>query len=203
MSTSESFAVSMMIGTCERVRISRHTSVPDSPGSIRSSSTRSAPSRSNAASASPPSAATVDLVALPLQQVGERLAERGLVLDEQDAGHTRSFSRRPGRPISGAGVSGSRMVKVEPRPRRDQTRTSPPWFCDDVLDDAEAEAGAAGVAGARLVDAVEPLEHAVEVLLGDPDALVGHRDLDDAVAGPRRRRRRASRSRRVLRSRSR
>ena len=32
MSISESFAVSMMIGTVERVRISRHTSVPGRPG---------------------------------------------------------------------------------------------------------------------------------------------------------------------------
>ena len=51
----------------------------------------------------------------------------------------------------------------------------------DVLDDAEAEAGAAGVAGARLVDPEEALEDAVEVVLGDAHALVGDGDLDDAV----------------------
>ena len=68
MSTSLSFAVSMMIGTVERVRISRHTSVPGSPGSMRSSSTRSAPVRSNAAIADGPSAAISDVVALTLEQ---------------------------------------------------------------------------------------------------------------------------------------
>ena len=59
MSTSESFAVSMMIGTLERVRISRQTSVPERPGSMRSSRIRSAPVRSNSVSALGPSAATV------------------------------------------------------------------------------------------------------------------------------------------------
>ena len=50
-----------------------------------------------------------------------------------------------------------------------------------VLDDREAEAGAAGAARARLVGAVEPLEHALLVALGDADAAIGDRDLDDAV----------------------
>ena len=58
MSISESFAVSMMIGTVERERISRHTSVPGSPGSMRSSSMRSGSVRSNAVIADGPSAAT-------------------------------------------------------------------------------------------------------------------------------------------------
>ncbi len=58
MSTSESFAVSMMIGTLERVRICRQTSVPESPGSMRSSRTRSGFSESNFDRAVTPSAAT-------------------------------------------------------------------------------------------------------------------------------------------------
>jgi len=58
MSTSESFAVSMMIGTFDRVRICRQTSVPLRPGSMRSSSTRSGFSASNFDSAVTPSAAT-------------------------------------------------------------------------------------------------------------------------------------------------
>ena len=57
MSTSESFAVSMMIGTAEVERICRHTSVPGIPGSIRSSSTMSAPRSRNAVSAPGPSSA--------------------------------------------------------------------------------------------------------------------------------------------------
>ena len=87
MSTSLSFAVSMMIGTVERVRSSRHTSVPESPGSMRSSRTRSAPERSNSASAARPSPAIVGVVSLPPQQERERLAERRLVFDDEDAGH--------------------------------------------------------------------------------------------------------------------
>ena len=35
---------------------------------------------------------------------------------------------------------------------------------DDVLDDGQAEAGAARLAGARFVDAIEALEDAIEVL---------------------------------------
>ncbi len=57
MSTSESFAVSMMIGTADVVRICRHTSVPGIPGSIRSSRTMSAPLSRNRASAVGPSSA--------------------------------------------------------------------------------------------------------------------------------------------------
>src|ERR1039458_259308 len=43
---------------------------------------------------------------------------------------------------------------------------------DDVLDDGQAEAGAAGLAGACFVDAVEALEDAIEVLGGDAGAEV-------------------------------
>ena len=57
MSTSESFAVSMMIGTPEVVRTWRHTSVPGIPGSMRSSRMMSAPRSRNAASAAGPSSA--------------------------------------------------------------------------------------------------------------------------------------------------
>ena len=76
------------------------------------------------------------------------------------------------------------MVKVEPRPGRDHSRTSPPWRCTACLTIDEAEAGAAGAARARLVGAVEPLEHALLVALGDADAAIGDGDLDDAVDEP-------------------
>ena len=58
MSISLSLAVSMMTGTLDRSRSERHTSLPGSPGSIRSSSTRSAPVRSKVSSASGPVAQT-------------------------------------------------------------------------------------------------------------------------------------------------
>ena len=58
----------------------------------------------------------------------------------------------------------------------------------DVLDDREAQAGAAGRAVASGVDAVEALEDAVELVGRDADALVGDADVDDVVArrAPRR-----------------
>ena len=58
MSISLSLAVSMMTGTLDRSRSERHTSLPGRPGSIRSSSTRSAPVRSKVSSASGPVAQT-------------------------------------------------------------------------------------------------------------------------------------------------
>jgi hypothetical protein len=57
LSTSSSLALTMITGTFETALIRRHTSVPGSPGSIRSSSTMSAPFRSNSVSASGPVAA--------------------------------------------------------------------------------------------------------------------------------------------------
>src|SRR5690606_14626367 len=53
-----------------------------------------------------------------------------------------------------------------------------------VLDDRQAQARAAGGPGAGRVDAVEALEDAFLVLLGDADALVGDRDLHHGAAGP-------------------
>src|ERR1700712_5668717 len=52
-----------------------------------------------------------------------------------------------------------------------------------MLDDGEAEAGAARVATASRIDAVEPLEHALAIFFGNADPLVGHGDLDRSAAG--------------------
>lgn len=52
-----------------------------------------------------------------------------------------------------------------------------------MFDDRETEARAARLAGAGRVDAVEALEDALLVLVGDADALVGHGDLDELSAG--------------------
>ena len=56
----QSLAVSMITGTFDRLRRLLHTSVPGGPGSMRSSSTRSAPLRSNTSSASGPVRQTSD-----------------------------------------------------------------------------------------------------------------------------------------------
>ena len=57
----------------------------------------------------------------------------------------------------------------------------------DVAHDRETEPGAAGVAAARAVDAVEPLEDPFEIARRDPDAVVAH-DERDPVADDRARR---------------
>ncbi len=54
-----------------------------------------------------------------------------------------------------------------------------------VFHDREAQPRAAGGTGAGGVDAVEALEDALLVLVGDADALVGHGDLDQVPAGLR------------------
>src|SRR5215217_4410175 len=48
----------------------------------------------------------------------------------------------------------------------------------DVLDDRQAESGAAGGTRTCLVYAEEPLEYALLILAGDADAAVGDGDLD-------------------------
>ena len=86
MSTSESLAVSMMIGTVERVRISRHTSVPGMPGEhqVEQDQVGAAPvelgERGRAVRGDG------DVVALALEQEGERLAERVLRLRRAGCG---------------------------------------------------------------------------------------------------------------------
>src|SRR5690606_11383333 len=53
-----------------------------------------------------------------------------------------------------------------------------------VLDDAQAQTGAAGVARTGRVDTVEALEDPLGVAAADPDALVDDRDLHEALDGP-------------------
>ena len=53
----------------------------------------------------------------------------------------------------------------------------------DVLDDRQAQPGAAGVARARGVHPVEPLEHALLLGRGDADPLVDDRDLHEVAVG--------------------
>src|SRR6185436_5688931 len=58
----------------------------------------------------------------------------------------------------------------------------------DVLDDGQAQAGAAGRPGPGLVSPVEPLEDPVDVVRGDTDALVGDVDLDPVIVLTQRKR---------------
>ena len=75
------------------------------------------------------------------------------------------------------------MVNVEPAALLRPDPHVAAVVLHDVLDDREAEAAASGVAAARGVDPEEALEHPVALVLGDADALIRHRDLDDAVVG--------------------
>ena len=90
---------------------------------------------------------------------------------------------RATRGLAGLGVAGERQGEGRAlaldRPHGDVAAVGG----GDVLDDREPEAGAAGGAVAGRVDAVEPLEDAVDVLGGDADALVDHRDLDLLALG--------------------
>ena len=67
------------------------------------------------------------------------------------------------------------MVKVLPTPRRAFDRDVAVVGLDDVLDDGQAQAGAAQLAAAGPVDAVESLEDPRQVLAGDAAAAIGRR----------------------------
>ncbi len=85
MSISVPLAVTMMIGTDERARMDRQTSMPDNLGSMRSSRTRSGSISSKSWRASAPSRATVDPEALAAQADDQGVDEGLLVLGQQDA----------------------------------------------------------------------------------------------------------------------
>jgi len=59
---------------------------------------------------------------------------------------------------------------------------APAMHFDDVLGDGQAQAGAASLARARRVHAIEALEDARLVRGGDADAGIGHGEDDFAVA---------------------
>ena len=140
-----------------------------------------------------------DLVALLAQQVGQRVGERLLVLHHQDACH-RVTSRESGCPAGRArpGGNGGRGRGRrsaggrggQPHGEGGAAALLAPHgdvaavVGADVLDDREAEAGAAGGPRARRVDAVEPLEDAGLLGVRDALALVADVDLDQVVDAP-------------------
>ena len=81
----------------------------------------------------------------------------------------------------GGGRQAQRERRTLARPRVHLHRTV--VVLQDVAHDGEAEPGATGLAAARLVDAVEALEHALEVACRDADAAVAHRDADLRAVG--------------------
>ena len=182
----------MMIGTCERVRISRHTSTPEIRGNITSSSTSCGLLASNISIASAPSAAVS--TRNPSRSSATRSASRYDCSSSTTRISGASAIRRPPgarrRPI-GTSVrrcAGTRSRTSSLALRPTSTVTSPPCACATWRTMARPEPGAAGVAAARLIDAVEPFEDPFEIAARDPDAVVG--DLEHDM---RRRRREAAR----------
>src|SRR5262245_20887497 len=72
----------------------------------------------------------------------------------------------------GAGV----LAALRPHP--------PAVELDEFLADGQAEAGAADVAGHRIVESLERLEEPAEIVLADADAGVAHGDVDDVAVQP-------------------
>ncbi len=175
MSISVPLAVTMMIGTAERARIERHTSMPDILGSIRSKRTRSGSSRRRAAGP-PGHHGRQYLEAFVAQPHDQGVDERLLILGQKDvegaglvgvsggAGHGRSLRlqrqhQSEGRPFAFPGLH------VDP----------PLVVVGHVANDRKAEPGPAGVTAAAVVDPVEALEDPVEVAGRDADPVIGHR----------------------------
>ena len=169
----------MMIGTRDRARSSRHTSTPEIFGSITSSSTSAGRVASKRAIASGPSAAVSTRKPSRCSATDKRVAVRLLVVDDEDQGrigHQKSSERLGTR----AAAVGDRDVERERRAfafaRLDRDLAA--VRLRDVADDRETETGAAGVAAARPVDAVEALEDALEIAGRDPDAVIAHDERD-------------------------
>ena len=131
------------------------SSLPGSPGSMRSSRTRSAPVRSKALSASRAGRADRDLKALLAQQVRDRVAERFLVLDHEHTCHfdasRDACARGPGARAARQNLSpacelrkGRERVKVEPAPSTLRDCHGAAVRRRHVLHDGKAEAGAPG-----------------------------------------------------------
>ena len=75
-------------------------------------------------------------------------------------------------------------MKIEPWPELALDVEPAAMAVDDVLDDGEAEPGAAQLARAGGIDAVEALGQARQMLARDAVAVVAHRDGDAAARSP-------------------
>src|SRR5690349_9077516 len=219
----------MMMGTLDRARSSRHTSIPDTFGSMTSSSTTSGLTSSNTSSASAPSRATWTVkpsrssptVSASMKEssssttrtevVGMAIGCRLSRFGRTSSGIIAADRVLPGpgtsvvsNPIVGttAGSAGKvALLGLRHRDRTGQGREAEGEgralahpgvdvdhafvVVDDVADDGEPEAGPARLAAAGVVDAVEPLEHPLEVARRDADAVVDHRDPDALAVGAR------------------
>src|SRR5699024_781235 len=204
LSNSSSLAVSMMTGTLEVRRISRHTSVPLIPGSIRSSSTRSAPWAEKIRSPSMPlsatatsypsfrseydsgsekdsSSSTIRMRVMSVSLLRRLVGRRGvwIVGGSRGAGGLgapRPHGDGPGAAHLGQPEREGRALAGQ-RPGGDLAAV----IARDVLHDRQAQPGAAGRARAGAVHPEEPFEDPLQMVLGDADPLILHGDLDHAA----------------------
>ncbi len=144
-----------------RRRISRSTSMPCMPGSIRSRRTRSTSSRSRMARPSSPVPADQRRVPILADEHRQDVLEDLLVVDDQDV-HTGATGEGEYR--------GSSTRKQAPSPGWLTTRRSAPVPAHDLIADRQAQAGAAAVELGR----VEGLEDRLELVGRNAGAGVAH-----------------------------
>ena len=191
MSISLDLAVTMMIGTVLIWRIWRHTSIPETRGSITSSSTRSGCDERKPLERFGTVSGDLDVEPFPRQTDLQRFDETRLVFDDQN-GWLAHAAPSPApvvlrRRALGDFGADRRRRHDRRQPQRERaaltlrsTRpsTSPPWSAGHVSHDREPEPGSTGRPAAGPIDTVETLEDAIEVTLGDTDTLVDDDDLD-------------------------
>ena len=120
-SDSSPRAVSMITGRRERDRIQRQSSSPSVPGSMTSSTTRSGGSRFEQL-ARPVSVRRLErLEAVAFQVADDDLADRRLVVDDENLGHDRIMSEAALRVVNSARGAGGGILPA-PRPKRSAAR---------------------------------------------------------------------------------
>src|SRR5215472_8960037 len=170
----------MMIGTRVRVRSSRQTSIPDLWGSQMSSRTTSGRTRSNMASPSIPSRATVTRKPSrfnPTTSASMKDSSSSMTSTEMVSVRVIIWDSFSGGDFVGRdfGDGNGGQVEVEDRSfalhRRDANGA--PVVGRNVSDDRQPETGSARGPGAGPVDPVEPLEDSLQIAGRNTDSLVG------------------------------
>src|SRR6476620_5346973 len=178
----------MMMGTWLRLRSWRHTSMPDTLGSITSSRTRSGLTASNRSSAWAPSRATCTRKPSrrsPTVRASMKLSSSSTtstvvsvtLISSSKRSATSTCLLQPGH-RHGAGADRDPQREGRAGTFLGVDRDAAAVVGGHVAHDGQAQAGAARLPAAGPVDAVEALEDAVEVARRDADAVVPHDDVD-------------------------
>ncbi len=91
----------MITGTLDIARIRASVCQPSSPGIVTSRMTRSGGVSASTTRPRLPVRGAVDLMTEPTEVVGQQLAQRAVVVDDEDRGH--QAARRVGRPLASSG----------------------------------------------------------------------------------------------------